>query len=201
MDRPGGCRVRPQRVKLAHRRTDAQVTCRYVGGSRDRRYPHCPLRGDVGQRPRRALTPDEAGTWTWKASFRTGNEVSVRGPDNGTPTGFDGAEGSFDVAPTDKSGRDFRTKGMVRYVGGHHLRHAGTGEYYLKGGADSPENLLGYEDFDGTRDLGGLSTPGLPNGLHTFAPQVDNWRSGDPTRDGDLGKGLVGALNHLGSGG
>ncbi len=32
--------------------------------------------------------------------------------------------------------------------GAHYLRHAGSGEYYLKGGADSPENFLAYADFD-----------------------------------------------------
>jgi len=36
------------------------------------------------------------------------------------------------------------------YIGGRFLRFAGTGEYFLKLGPDSPETLLAYADFDDT---------------------------------------------------
>ena len=63
--------------------------------------------------------------------------------------GCDGKTGTFVIKPTDKTGRDLRGKGRLQYVGKHHLRFAGSGEYFLKCGADAPENFLAYRDFDG----------------------------------------------------
>ena len=104
-----------------------------------------------------------------------------------------GPTGTFEVLPTDKKGRDFRAHGRLQYVGGHYLRFAGTGGYFLKAGADAPETLLGYADFDGTV----ARRPDVP--LKTWAPHVRDWRPGDPTWKGGKGKGLIGALNYLAS--
>ncbi|MGA1238746.1 MAG: hypothetical protein ACO34E_18000, partial [Limisphaerales bacterium] len=76
----------------------------------------------------------------------------------------------------DKSGRDLRGKGRLDYVGGRYLRFVGSGEYFLKAGADAPENLLAYADFDGTyshKRLGDVR-PGeaTPLGLKTWAAHV-----------------------------
>ncbi len=76
--------------------------------------------------------------------------------------------------------------GRLQYVGGHYLKFA-DGPYYIKGGCDSPENLLAYADFDDT----------VPS--HTYAPHVADWQPGDPTWNGGKGKGLIGALNYLAS--
>ena len=51
------------------------------------------------------------------------------------------------IAATDKTAPDFRAKGRLEYVGKHYLRFAGTGEYFLKTGADAPETLLAYAGF------------------------------------------------------
>jgi hypothetical protein len=132
------------------------------------------------------FAPDEEGEWTYTASFRSGTDVALStDPDAGTPTSFDGATGGFTVGPTDKGGRDHRRKGLLQYVGQHHLRFAQSGEYFLKGGADSPENFLAYADFD--------QTPAT----HSYAPHADDWREGDPTWKGGQGKGIIGALNYL----
>lgn len=153
-----------------------------------------------GNKWRVHFTPDAEGSWTYRASFRTGTNVAVAdNPQAGSPTSFDGTSGSFNVGPTDKSGIDHRGKGMLRYVGKHHLQFAETGEYYLKGGADSPENFLGYLEFDGTQDHGGLDAPGLPNGLHTYSPHIGDWRAGDPSWKNGKGKGIIGAINYLAS--
>ena len=45
---------------------------------------------------------------------------------------------------------DLRAHGRLQYVGGHYLQFAETGKYFLKQGPDAPENMLNYEDFDGT---------------------------------------------------
>mgnify|MGYP007026943741 CR=1 FL=1 len=83
---------------------------------------------------------------------RASGEANTRpaAADAGTGAGyFDGQAGSFPVGPSDKSGRDFRGKGRLDYVGKHHLRFAGSGRYFMKAGVDAPENLLAYQDFDG----------------------------------------------------
>ena len=102
------------------------------------------------------------------------------------------------LAPTRKA-PDFRAKGLLQYVGGHYLRHAGSGEYYLKGGADSPENFLAYADFDGTFDTDADSGSYREVGifLHKYGPHEKDWRPGDPTWKGGKGKGIIGALNYL----
>ncbi|MBW3631077.1 MAG: DUF5060 domain-containing protein [Gemmatimonadetes bacterium] len=139
------------------------------------------------------FVPPTTGAWTYRASFRQGADVATRAEaEAGTPASFDGATGSFTVAETDKSGRDLRAKGMLRYVGEHYLRFDG-GEWFLKAGTDSPETLLAFADFDGTRVHGGTQT------LKTYQAHLGDWRAGDPTWRGGKGKGLIGALNYLAS--
>ena len=152
------------------------------------------------------FTPDETGAWTYRASFRTGRDVAAADdPAAGEPAAFDGAAGTLTIAPSDKTGRDHRAKGLLRYVGEHYLRFAGTGEFFLKGGADSPENFLGYADFDGdyrrsSNDVGKPRQGEAPLArLHKYAPHVGDWRPGDPTWRGGKGKGILGALNYLAS--
>lgn len=140
------------------------------------------------------LSPDEPGRWTWRASFVRGPRAAVdpRAAVEAVP-GVDGSTGTFDVLPTDKTGRDFRARGRLQYVGGHYLRFAGSGQYFLKAGPDAPETLLAYADFDGTV----ATRKEAP--LKTWAPHVRDWRAGDPTWKGGKGKGLVGALDYLAS--
>ena len=161
---------------------------------------------DRGRCWRVNFCPDQAGQWTYRVSFRTGPDVAIQDdPKAGRPTAFDGLEGTFQVAPSDKKAPDFRAKGRLEYVGQHYLRFAGTGEFFIKGGTDSPENFLAYADFDGTYRLPkakrkprtGEANP--REGLHRYLPHLPDWRPGDPTwRDG-LGKGIIGALNYLGA--
>ena len=154
----------------------------------------------AGNKWRVHFIPDEVGSWSYVASFRTGSGVAINlSPTAGSSAGyFDGLGGGFTVTATDKTGVDFRGKGMLKYVGEHQLQFAETGEYYLKGGADSPENFLAYWEFDGTYDTsGGASTPGLTAGLHRYPNHVSDWDSGDPTWQTNEGKGIIGAVNYL----
>ena len=145
---------------------------------------------DSGNKWRVHFAPDAAGTWTFEASFRTGDMVAVADAANaGSPTGFDGQRGSFTIGETDKTGRDHRGKGRLQYVNEHYLRHAETGEYFLKIGADAPENLLAYDGFDNTPDNGGRRK--------SWGPHERDWRPGDPTWRNGQGKGIIGAINYL----
>ncbi len=161
--------------------------------------------GDAGQTSAKAgnkwrvhFVPDEAGQWSYKVSFRTGTDIALSDDRQaGTATAFDGAGGTFKVS--DKTGRDHRAKGMLRYVGEHYLKYTGSGEYYLKGGADSPENFLAYADFDDTYDASADSGSYKEVGtfIHKYQPHLRDWKAGDPTWKNGKGKGIIGALNYL----
>lgn len=136
------------------------------------------------------LSPDRPGRWTYQIAFVRGPKAAIDGGGDALAP-YDGKTGEFIIAPTDKTGRDSRARGRLTYVGGHHLRHAGTGEYFLKLGADSPETLLASADFDATIAL----KENIP--LKTWSAHVRDWRPGDPVWGQGRGRGLIGALNYL----
>ena len=155
---------------------------------------------ETGNKWRAHFQPDTVGEWRYTAFFRAGIDVAVLDD----VTGFEPiiCKGSFTIQPTDKTGGDLRAQGSLRYVGGRYLRFAGTGEYFLKGGADSPENFLAYSDFDGTYDAEELNREGEARGekfIHTYAPHAADWHSGDPVWKNGKGKNIIGALNYLAS--
>lgn len=151
----------------------------------------------AGDQWRAHLAPDRVGAWTYEVSFRTGAEIAVSDePDAGAAVdGVDGLSGEFEIAKSDKTGRDFRGKGRLDYVGKHHLQFVGTGEFFLKAGADAPENFLAYSGFDGD-----FATDGVKDNLiKDWGPHVQDWKPGDPTWQDGKGKGVIGAVNYLAS--
>ena len=146
----------------------------------------------AGTKWRAHLAPDKEGTWKYAVSFTRGKLAALAGGGVAVKP-FDGASGSFKIAKTDKSGRDFRGKGRLSYVGKHHLQFAGTKEYFLKAGADAPETFLAYADFDGTL----ANKPNVP--LKTWSPHLKDWTAASPTWQNGKGKGMIGALNYLAS--
>ena len=157
-----------------------------------------------GNKWRVHFCPPDEGDWSYQVSFRKGRKIAVsEDPAAGEAVAPDNITGTFHIGPTDKSGRDFRGKGKLEYVGEHYLKFAGSGEYFLKGGADSPENFLGYHEFDGTWSGPGLGErPGdniRSGNLHTYEQHIKDWKEGDPLWHGTKGKGITGALNYLAS--
>jgi hypothetical protein len=155
---------------------------------------------EVGNVWRAHLSPDKPGRWIYRIEFTQGPHAAL--DNSGAPLSpFDGRTGGFTITPSDKTGRDFRAHGRLAYVGGHHLRFAGTGGYFLKAGADAPETLLAYTDFDGTepgRPRAARSGEAVPTPvLKIWAPHLRDWRDGDPTWRNGKGRGLIGALNYL----
>jgi hypothetical protein len=149
------------------------------------------------------FTPDRPGTWNWSTSFRAGAGVAVSTiATAGSPASFDGASGSFLVHPANPSLPGLRGRGRLSYTGERLLRFEGNAEPFLKSGVDSPENLLGYWEFDGTVDTGGKPNAlDSVDGLHHFGAHLDDYTNlgGGPTWKGGKGKGLVGGLNYLAS--
>lgn len=141
---------------------------------------------------------DQAGEWSYRASFRSGDDVAIAlAPTAGTATSFDNAGGTLTIADIDTSAPGFLKWGRLTYADNHYLKFA-DGPYWIKGGVDSPENLFGYADFDNTVDQG---CKGI---IHKYRPHVADWRDGDPIWVGEsgnsgLGKGIIGALNYLSS--
>lgn len=168
-----------------------------------------------GNKWRAHFTPDEEGAWNYSISFRTGTNVAVDdNPLAGTSTAYDGLSGSFNIGSTDKTGNDLRAKGRLEFVDEHYLRFSETGEYFFKGGSNSPENFLGYVEFDNTYDNGGngnalhttdaFTSQGnnynyAGDGLHYYEPHIGDWQNGDPSWQNGKGKGIIGAINYLAS--
>ena len=155
---------------------------------------------DSGNKWRAHLSPDKSGKWTYRVSMVAGENVAIKANMDGKPSAeYHGKSGQFRISPTDKTGRDFRYKGRLQYTGEHYLRFAGSGDYYLKGGADSPENFLAYDEIDGTydADAGSGSYSHIGGFIHKYEPHLKDWRPGDPTWKDGKGKGIIGALNYL----
>jgi len=143
------------------------------------------------------FSPPYTGKWTWKASFRQGNQVAVADEgDAGEPGGFcDGAGGDFSVIASDKKAPDFRALGRLDYVGTRYPKTMAQNEIFLKVGVDAPENFLSYRDFDGD-----FKSDGIKDQLvKAWEPHVRDWKAGDPSWGSGKGKGIIGAVNYLAS--
>ncbi len=163
-----------------------------------------------GNKWRVHFRPPLTGTWSYTASFRQGTNVAIdANPSAGSPAGFNGSAGTFTIATTNKSVPDLRAQGRLAPTGKRYRQFQGSGEYFFNVGADSPENLLAYWEFDQTandggaaNDLNGTTTyaPGFSYagvGLHHFAAHAQDWQTGDATWQAGKGKNIVGAINYL----
>ncbi|MEM1107410.1 MAG: DUF5060 domain-containing protein [Planctomycetota bacterium] len=194
-----------QRADAANPFTDVRMTVRFSHESGEPSYDvpgyfaadgkAAETSAESGNVWRAHLSPDKTGMWTYVVQFDTGPMIAI---DPAAPAPFsaprkDLISGTFQVGPTDKwGGRDFRGEGRLQYVGKHHLQFAGSGRYFLKAGADAPETLLAFADFDGTRTLNKNRGP-----IKTWSPHAQDWNEGDPSWKGGKGKGLIGAINYL----
>lgn len=155
---------------------------------------------DSGNKWRCHFTPPTTGKWKWKVSFREGDDIALSNvTEAGKSVFFDGEKGSFKIGSSNKTTPDFRAKGALRYTGEHYFQFAGSKEYFLKGGADSPENFLAYKEIDNTydADAGSGSYEHIGGFIHEYKPHIKDWKAGDPTWKEDKGKGIIGALNYL----
>jgi hypothetical protein len=143
------------------------------------------------------LSPDKTGNWNYEISFLKGELVAVIDVSYSKKlTPYDWVTGSFTISPTDKTGRDFRGKGRLEYIGEHHLQFQGTKEYFLKAGADAPETFLAYAEFDATytgySDVWSTRVP-----IKHYSAHLIDWKEGDPVWQENKGKGIIGALKYL----
>ncbi|MGJ8724162.1 MAG: DUF5060 domain-containing protein [Roseibacillus sp.] len=149
-----------------------------------------------GNKWRVHFSPPTTGEWTWRSSFRTGEQIAVtEAPSAGSPTSFDGTTGTLTIAPSNKVAPDFRALGHLVYDGTRYPKTLGTNKTFLKAGSDAPENFLSYADFDGD-----FASDGIKDHLvKTWQPHLRDWNEGDPVWQKEKGKGMIGALNYLSS--
>lgn len=147
------------------------------------------------------FAPDRPGKWDYSVRFLRAPGIAFASSDallqvskRAKPQAAHGKTGSITIEPSDKTGRDLRAHGRLEYVGERYLRFAGSGDYFLKAGADAPETLLAFKDFDGT-----VANSPKKGPLKSYQPHVRDWQPGDPTWQGGKGKGLIGAVNYLSS--
>ena len=150
---------------------------------------------DSGNKWQVHFSPDKTGTWNYEVSFRKGPNIAVNNdPEAGSSAGYmDGSEGSFTVEETDKNGRDFRAHGRLQYVGEHYLKSAKSGEYFLKCGADAPENFLAYYEVDHTPDVGDRLKR-WEDHAQDYNEDANEYLWGPDQQEG---KNILGAINYL----
>jgi len=146
------------------------------------------------------FSPPKTGTWTYTAHLHRGDSIALS--DNfqaGKKVALAQSTGSFTVVPSDKNSPDFRANGWLGIKEGH-FHFPATDQYFVKAGANSPENLLGFVDFDQTYRTDAQNREGEAQAnqqIHTFTPHLQDWQEGEPTWQKGKGKALIGALNYL----
>lgn len=148
------------------------------------------------------FVPDHIGEWEYSATLHHQNDIALeRDLTKGKSVKISNAKGKFIVTESDKEGVDFRAKGRLHVSKGYY-KFQDSESYWIKGGTNSPENLLGYVDFDNTYRMeaskreGEASTTGE---IHKYEAHLQDWKSGDPTWKNGKGKSIIGAINYLAS--
>lgn len=148
------------------------------------------------------FVPDRVGKWSYSARLEQGDSIAIWEVEGqGEPIELTDAEGKFKVVASDITGDDFRAHGRI-VDGDGYFQFKDSGKYWLKGGANSPENLLAYADFDETYRMKSMKKDGeasTNDTLHAYRPHIKDWQQGDPEWKNGKGKGLIGAANYLAS--
>ncbi|QDV07528.1 hypothetical protein Poly30_30540 [Planctomycetes bacterium Poly30] len=153
--------------------------------------------GDVGNLWKVRFVPPTLGQWTAVASMHAGADVAISLiPGAGTPLApINGKTITFEVGGVRGDERGFYRVGKLMSSGKHYRRFE-NGGYFLKAGANGPENFLAIRACDDVTKSGG---EGL---LHSYPAHRADWNPGDPVLDPfggeEDGKGVIGALNYLG---
>lgn len=102
--------------------------------------------GGSGTKWRVHFSADKEGTWSYYATLYNGTNVAVNG--GGNLIGVSPGTGSFTVAGISNQGGFYQWCGRLGYVGKHYLQCLDTGQSWVKGGTNSPENFLRGAETD-----------------------------------------------------
>ena len=145
---------------------------------------------DSGDQWQVKFAANRPGVWQYSVSFKQGRNIAVTGAStDALPIeGIDGQSGAITVL--EKREGPY-ADGRLEYIGEHYLKFSGSGEYFIKVGVDSPENLLAYDDFDGTPNVAGRRKSwDAHRGDYNDDAAALLWQ-------GEKGKSLFGAINYL----
>ena len=187
--------------------TDYRMTVKFVNGKSTFEIPGfyaadgkaSETSSNSGNKWMVRFRPETSGIWSYTVNFKSGAGIAVNPDVMGKSVGADGLEGKFEVLDGDESG--WQAKGRL-ITNSRYRQYSTSGEYYLKGGPDSPENFLAFAEFDDTYRYEENNRTGearIDSTLHTYSPHIKDWSEGDPTWKGTKGKGIIGALNYLAS--
>ena len=138
------------------------------------------------------FTPDQAGIWKYRVSFVQGPGAALSGQGVAVK-GLHRLKGKLPISKPAKPSYPY-SWGRLQYVGERYLRYAGSAKYLFKVGADAPENMLAYEDFD--------ATPNMGNRRKSWAPHAQDFDKSDAqafTWQDGKGTEILGMLNYLSS--
>lgn len=148
------------------------------------------------------FTPHIEGIWTYTATLTKGDNIAITEDLSGAEIiPIENHQGEFFVVGSDKELPDFRAHGFLT-PDGPYFRFEDSKRYWIKAGSNSPENMLGFFEFDGTYRHGQNEREGEASAgkdLHRFEAHARDWQMGDPTWMGDKGKNIIGAYNYLAS--
>ena len=148
------------------------------------------------------FSPEHTGTWAYNTTLFRGDSVAVKKRlDEAEQIEITNSTGTFEVVSSGDSERDFRDRGKLTVSDGY-LRFEDSGTYFLKAGADSPENFLAFEGFDNTYRIAVSDKEGeaqTDGEIHSYEPHIQDWNAGDPIWQDGKGKGIIGAVNYLAS--
>lgn len=146
--------------------------------------------------------PEVIGEWTYSANLYKGDSVAINNNiENAEQIELANSNGKFVVVDSEKNANDKSFKGRIIAKNGY-FKFRDTNEYFLKVGADSPENFLAYSGFDNTFRIEDSKKEGEANTnleIHSYEPHLKDWNEGDPTWKNGEGKSMIGAINYLAS--
>jgi hypothetical protein len=154
--------------------------------------------GNSGNVWRVIFSAPKVGTWQYEASFKAGEMAAVT--EGGVSAGFmDGKKGTLNIREGTKKLPDNRANGRLQYVGKRYLEWSETGKPFLKVGADSPENMLHYVDFDGNLNGYGKLGKDYYQLIKTWEPHAKDFEPAaqEYTWQNGKGKNILGAINYL----
>ena len=148
------------------------------------------------------FNPPKLGLWEYKATLYSGENIAISKQYSAAEQlKLTSAQGRFLVTDSDKHGKDFKANGRLIADNGY-FKFQNSDSYWLKAGTNSPENLLGYQDFDNTYRITAKAREGeaAPSqALHHYSQHLQDWNTGDPQWHENKGRSLIGSINYLAS--
>ena len=146
------------------------------------------------------FTPDQIGQWSYKAYLYQGENVVLEDAiDAGKRIQLANSAGAFQVTRSKATSPSFARLGTL-YTDGRYYKTADQDQVWLKGGTNSPENLLAFNEFDQTYRVTSQNRDGEASSgedIHQFKPHHEDWRNGDPSWSQGRGKNMIGVMNYL----